>query len=164
MQPHFVRLPIRLFTAALLTGAVSFAYAKLPAKTPEETAKAEATKSKAAADAEIEKQLLAKSQDRVAARYIDAQRAKGVEVKPTVIAAPAGTPPAGSAPAGTAPAANVTQEVPSAALNSRTTEKAGAYNESVTPQSAGSALQPGDTPPAKGVPQNEQVPAEPKTK
>ena len=71
-------------------------YAKLPVQpmTDEQKAKAEATKAKAAEAAKKEAELLAKAQDRVAGRYIQQQKAKGVMVKPTPIAAaaPAGAP------------------------------------------------------------------------
>lgn len=154
MQPYLIRRPIQLLIAALLAGSASLAFAKLPAMTPEEQAKIAASKTKAAADAEVEKQLLAKSQDRVVARYTEEQRAKGKEVTPTPVA------PATAA----VPSPGVTQEVPSAALNSRTTEKAGAYNESVTPQSAPGALQPGDPTQAKPKPQNQEIPADSKPK
>lgn len=153
MQADLTRRSVQCLIAALLAGSASLGFAKLPAKTPEEEAKAAAAKSKAAADAEVEKQLLAKSQDRVVARYTEEQRAKGKEVKPTPM-----TPPATAG----SPAPGVTQEVPSAALNSRTTEKAGAYNESVTPQTAAGALQPGDPTQAKPKPQNQEIPADSK--
>lgn len=69
--------------------------AKMPAPTPEAQAKADETKAKAAAEAELEKARLAKAQDRVAARYIEQQKAKGITVKPTpVTTAPASTPQA----------------------------------------------------------------------
>ncbi len=79
-----------LFTA----GAV---FAKLPAPqmTEEQKAKADDAKAKAAEAAKKEGELLAKSQDRVADRYIKAQKAKGITVKPTPIvaaAAPAAAP------------------------------------------------------------------------
>jgi len=82
---------------AVTTGAV---YAKLPTPqlTDEQKAKAEETKAKAAEAAKIEGELLAKSQDRVADRYIKAQKAKGVTVKPTPIAVAAAPAPA-TAPA-----------------------------------------------------------------
>ena len=52
----------------------------------EQKAKAEEAKAKAADAAKKKGELLAKSQDRVADRYIKAQKAKGVSVKPTPIA------------------------------------------------------------------------------
>lgn len=149
MSVYLTRRPVQLLIAALLAGSASLTFAKLPEATPEEKAKTAAAKTKSAADAEVEKQLLAKSQDQVVARYTEEQRAKGKEVKPTPIAPPTAA----------APSPGVTQEVPSAALNSRTTEKAGAYNESVTPQSAPGALQPGDPTQAKTKPQNQEIPA-----
>ena len=77
----------------ITTGVV---YAKLPAPqlTDEQKAKAEETKAKAADAAKKEGELLAKSQDRVADYYIKAQKAKGVTVKPTTIAAAAPAPAA----------------------------------------------------------------------
>jgi hypothetical protein len=82
---------------AITTGAV---YAKLPTPqlTDEQKVKAEETKSKTAEAAQKDGELLAKSQDRVADRYIKAQKAKGVTVKPTPIAV-AAAPAAGAAPA-----------------------------------------------------------------
>lgn len=75
------------------TGAV---FAKLPAPSEEQKAKAVETKAKAAEAAKKGAELLAKSQDRVASGYIQQQKAKGVVVKPTPIAAAA---PAAPAPA-----------------------------------------------------------------
>lgn len=70
---------------AVTTGAV---YAKLPAPqlTDEQKAKAEETKAKAAEVAKKDAEALSKSQDRIAERYIKAQKAKGVVMKPTPIA------------------------------------------------------------------------------
>ena len=84
----------------LTTGAV---LAKLPPLNDEQKAKAEETKAKAAEAAKKDAELLTKSQDRVADRYIKEQKAKGVVVKPTPIAA-APTPPAATPPAPTPPA------------------------------------------------------------
>lgn len=64
---------------AAVTGAV---WAKLPPPTEEQKAKAEDAKAKAADAAKKEGELLAKSQDKVADRYIKAQKTKGVAVKP----------------------------------------------------------------------------------
>ena len=77
------------------TGAV---VAKLPPPSDEQKAKAEETKAKGAEAAKKDAELLAKSQDRVADRYIKEQKAKGTIVKPTPIAA-APPPPAPTAPA-----------------------------------------------------------------
>ncbi len=71
-----------MFTA----GAV---FAKLPPLNDEQKAKGEEAKAKAADAAKKDGELLAKSQDRVADRYVKSQKAKGVAVKPTPIAAPA---------------------------------------------------------------------------
>lgn len=88
---------------AITTGAV---YAKLPApqQTDEQKAKAEETKAKAAEAAKKDTELLVKSQDRVADRYIKAQKAKGITVKPTPITIAAAPAPAAPAPSA-APAA-----------------------------------------------------------
>ena len=88
-----------LVIAALCVISTGAVYAKLPAPqlTDEQKAKAEEAKAKAADAAKKEGELLAKSQDRVADRYIKAQKAKGITVKPTAIAAAA--PAAAPAPA-----------------------------------------------------------------
>ena len=65
------------------------ASAKLPPPSDEAKVKAEEAKTKAAETAAKETELLTKSQDRVAAKYIQAQKTKGVIVKPTPVAAPA---------------------------------------------------------------------------
>ena len=80
------------------TGAV-FAKLPVPAMTDEQKAKAAETKAKAAEAAKKAAGDLAKAQDRVADRY-KAQKAKGITVKPTPIAAPAApAPTAAAAPA-----------------------------------------------------------------
>lgn len=83
----------------LFSAGAVFAKLPVPAMTDEQKAKAEEAKAKAAAGAKKEAELLAKAQDRVAEAYIKAEKAKGVTVKPTPIAAPA------AAPAAIAPAA-----------------------------------------------------------
>lgn len=84
-----------------LTVASAGAWAKLPPPSDEAKAKAEEAKLKAAETAKADAELLGKSQDRVAERYIKEQKAKGVVVKPTPIPPPAAAP----APAVAAPAA-----------------------------------------------------------
>jgi hypothetical protein len=108
-----------LFTIlfAVFTGTAA---AKLPPPTAEEQAKAAATKEKAAEDATKEKALLEKAQDRIAQKF----GSKGGKSSGT--------------------STDERTEVPAAALNTRPSEKAGAYNESVTPKTAGGASQ-GDT-------------------
>ena len=78
-----------LAIATLCLMSVGAVCAKLPAPvlTDEQKAAAEAAKVKAADVAKKEGESLSKSQDRVAARYIAEQRAKGITVKPTPIAA-----------------------------------------------------------------------------
>jgi hypothetical protein len=141
-----------LLTAALLSAIATLSYAKLPPPTPEQTAKLEAAKAKAASDAKIEKELLDKAQDRVVARYVKEKGNNGQQEQVP------GMVPEQAASIGT------TQEVPSAALNSRTTEKAGAYNESVTPQTAGRALATGSQADSADMKQNDQVLPEPEKK
>lgn len=86
----------------LMTGVV---FAKLPAPSEEQKAKAAEAKAKAAEAGKKDAMLLAKSQDRVADRYIKAQKAKGVTVKPTPVAAAAPAPkPAAAAPVAAKPA------------------------------------------------------------
>ncbi len=64
------------------------AIAKLPPPSEEAQAKAAEAKAKADEAAKADAELLAKTQDRVAAKYIQAMKAKGVIVKPTPITAP----------------------------------------------------------------------------
>ena len=82
----------------LFTAGAVFAKLPVPAMTDEQKAKAEEAKAKAADAAKKDAELLTKSQDRVADRYIKAQKAKGVTVKPTPLAA-APAAPAAAAPA-----------------------------------------------------------------
>jgi len=88
-----------LLIAALCLSTTGAVFAKLPSPpmTDEQKAKAEEAKAKAAAAAKTEAEQLAKAMDRVAEGYIKAQKAKGIAVKPTPIAAPA--PAAAAAPA-----------------------------------------------------------------
>lgn len=79
-----------------LTVASAGAWAKLPAPSEEAKLKAEEAKVKAAETAKAEGELLGKTQDRVAEKYIKEQKAKGVVVKPTPIPPPA--PQAAPAP------------------------------------------------------------------
>jgi outer membrane lipoprotein-sorting protein len=95
-----------------LTVAGSSVWAKLPPPSEEAKAKAAEAKEKAAVAAKTEAELLGKSQDRVAEKYIKDQKAKGIVVKPTPIAPPA--PPAAAAPAA-APAAAAPAAAPVAA-------------------------------------------------
>ena len=96
-----------------LTVAMSGAWAKLPAPSEEAQAKAAEAKVKAAENAKMESELLGKTQDRVAQKYIVDQKAKGVIVKPTPIAPPA--PPAAVLPASVAGAAAPAPAAPVAA-------------------------------------------------
>ena len=74
-----------LFAALMVVATFGLALAKLPPPPPmDDAAKAaaEAKKGADAAAAEAGKQLQARTEDRVAARYIAEQRAKGVIVTP----------------------------------------------------------------------------------
>ncbi len=97
----------KIVPALLVACAVGVAYAKLPPAPPVDPAKAEEAKKKTADAAKKDADNLAKEQDRVADRYIKAQKAKGVTVKPTPIVVVAAAPapkPTASAPAAATPA------------------------------------------------------------
>ena len=107
-----------IFIAALCWAVAGAVYAKLPAPqlTDEQKAKAEETKAKAAEAAKKDAEALGKSQDRVAAGYVKAQKAKGVTVKPTPIAvAAAPAAPAPAAKPAAAPAAPTQAPAPAPA-------------------------------------------------
>ncbi len=80
-----------LIAAGVVVASFSLAVAKLPPPPSDEASKAaaEQKKEKDAAAAEKDKADLAKAQDRVAAKYIAEQRAKGKTVTPQVGATPA---------------------------------------------------------------------------
>ena len=88
-----------LIAAGLVIATFSLAVGKLPAPPPMDDkakAAAEEKKAKDAAAAEAAKQQQARAEDRVAARYIAEQRAKGVNVTPqmgTTSTPAAATPP-----------------------------------------------------------------------
>lgn len=126
-------LPITAISTLFFTIFTGTAWAKLPPPTPEEQAKAAAAKEKSAQDAEKEKALLEKAQDRVAQKY----RAD----HPNAAAKSRGS------------STDERTEVPAAALNSRPLEKAGAYSEGVTPQNAPGATQ-GTSGQSAGAPQH----------
>jgi hypothetical protein len=63
------------------------AWAKLPAPPPADPVKAAEAKAKQDEAAAKDKALLAAAEDRVAARYIKEQKAKGKDVKPQMAAA-----------------------------------------------------------------------------
>jgi hypothetical protein len=71
-----------LSTAILVVGLYGIAVAKLPPPTEAQKAAAAETKAKAAAAAEKANQELVQAQDRVVARYIAEQKAKGTTVTP----------------------------------------------------------------------------------
>ena len=112
---------IRWLVPALALAFATAVWAKLPAPTDEQKAKAAETKAKAAEADKKAGELLTTAQDHVAARYIAEQKAKGKEVHPTpiVAAAPAPAPAPAAAPAAApapaapaAPAAAGTAPVP----------------------------------------------------
>jgi hypothetical protein len=100
-------MKLRKFALVLaLTVASAGAWAKLPPPSDEAKLKAEEAKVKAAETAKTEGELLGKSQDRVADKYIKDQKAKGIVVKPTPIPPPPPpAPPAAAATPVAAPAA-----------------------------------------------------------
>jgi hypothetical protein len=100
VKKTLIQLALGLACAAFI--APAFAKLSPPVLTEEAKAKADEAKAKAAEAAKKDAELLGKAQDRVADRYIKEQRAKGVIVKPTAIAAAA---PAAAAPPATPPAA-----------------------------------------------------------
>jgi hypothetical protein len=73
-----------LFAALMVVASFGLALAKLPPPPMDDAAKAAAEEKKAkdAAAAEAAKQLQSRIEDRVAARYIAEQRAKGIIVTP----------------------------------------------------------------------------------
>ena len=84
-----------LLSAALVLGAFTLASAKLPAPPPmtdAQKAAAEEKKGKDAAAADLAKKQQAQAEDRVAARYIAEQKAKGNVVTPQM--APTANAPA----------------------------------------------------------------------
>lgn len=89
-----------LLIAALCLVTTGAVYGKLPVQpmSDEQMAKAAEAKAKAGEAAKKEAEQLGKAQDLVAGRFIQQQKAKGVIVKPTPIAA-AAPAPATSAPA-----------------------------------------------------------------
>lgn len=92
-----------LIAAGLLVGVFGWAAAKLPPPPPlddKAKAAAEEKKAKGAADAAAATAAQARAEDRVAARYIAEQRAKGKIVTPQMgHTAPAAPPPAAKAAA-----------------------------------------------------------------
>ena len=88
-----------LIAAAMIIASFGWAVAKLPPPPPMDDkakAAAEEKKAKDAAAAEAAKAAQAKAEDRVAARYIAEQKAKGVIVKSQM--GPTSTPAAASPP------------------------------------------------------------------
>ncbi len=84
-----------LIGATLVVACFGVAVAKLPPPPPltdAQKAAAEEKKAKDAASAEAAKQLLARTEDRVAARYFADMKAKGKVVAPPQL--PAAAPPA----------------------------------------------------------------------
>ncbi|HEV8256058.1 MAG TPA: hypothetical protein VGR42_03700 [Casimicrobiaceae bacterium] len=87
-----------LIAAGLVVGMFGWAVAKLPAPPPMDDkakAAAEEKKAKDAAAAETAKAVQARAEDRVAARYIAEQKAKGKIVTPQMgpTSTPAASPP-----------------------------------------------------------------------
>jgi hypothetical protein len=80
-----------LIAAGVVVASFGLAVAKLPPLTDEQKAAAAAKKDKDAVTAEKDKADLAKAQDRVAAKYLAEQRAKGKTVTPQMGPTPAGS-------------------------------------------------------------------------
>lgn len=77
-----------LLAAAITAAGFGVAIAKLPAPPPmteEQKAAAEEKKAKDAAAAKQQAEQLSRAEDRVAARYIQEMRAKGITVRPTPV-------------------------------------------------------------------------------
>jgi hypothetical protein len=91
-----------LFAALMVVASFGLAIAKLPAPPPMDAAAKAAADEKMAKDAaaaETAKQLQARTEDRVAARYIAEHKAKGIVVTPQMgatTASASGDPPKGS--------------------------------------------------------------------
>jgi hypothetical protein len=122
-----------LLAAALVIVGFGLAVAKLPPAPPMDDkakAAAEEKKAKDAATAEAVKQQQGRAEDRVVARYIADQRAKGITVTPqmgpTAQVAAAAPAKAGAAPAKGAPAAGAS------ARPSSQPEKAAAHSQPKT--------------------------------
>jgi hypothetical protein len=93
-----------LASASLVVSLFGIAVAKLPAPPPmtdEQKAAAEAKKAKDAAAADAAKQAQVRAEDRVAARYIAEQKAKGHTVTPQT---GANAPPAATSSSNATPA------------------------------------------------------------
>jgi hypothetical protein len=86
-----------LFAALMVVASFGLALAKLPPPPMDDAAKAAAEEKKAkdTTAAEAAKQLQTRIEDRVAARYIAEQRAKGIIVKPQL--GPGAAPPTDAA-------------------------------------------------------------------
>jgi len=87
-----------LAIAALCLFTAGGVLAKLPPPTEEQKAKAEEAKAKAAEAAKKDAEMLSKAQDRVAAYYLQQQKAKGVTPKPASVT-PAPAPATAAQPA-----------------------------------------------------------------
>jgi hypothetical protein len=90
-----------LFAALMVVASFGLAIAKLPPPPPMDAAAKAAADEKMAKDAaaaETAKQLQARTEDRVAARYIAENKAKGIVITPQMgaTASAAGDPPKGS--------------------------------------------------------------------
>jgi hypothetical protein len=83
----------KFLTISLLAGSSMLAFAKLPAPSAEEKAKAPEAAAKAAWAAKVDAYQLCKSQDKVAASYYTTAKAAGKETKPAAAAAPACSDP-----------------------------------------------------------------------
>ena len=108
-----------MLIAGLVLVTFGVAVAKLPAPPPmtdEQKAAAETAKAKAAAAAEAAKMQLAKAEDRVVARYMAEQKAKGKTVTPQIAPVSTGgavTTAQGNTPTGSTPGKSADAAAPS---------------------------------------------------
>ena len=77
----------KIILAAIALSFSGAAWAKLPPPPPADPVKLAEAKAKADESAAKDKALLASAEDRVTARYIKEQKARGKEVKPQMAAA-----------------------------------------------------------------------------
>jgi hypothetical protein len=119
----------QLLTVSLLAGGSMLAFAKLPAPSAEEKAKAPEAAAKAAWAAKVDAYQLCKSQDKVAASYYMTAKTAGKETKPAA-AAPACADPGAFA------------YTPAAAEPAKPIEASGAHSPAATAASPPGTRQP----------------------
>jgi len=93
------KMSLTVALTAFVLAAGGPAIAKLPAPTDEQKAKAEEAKAKQAEAAKKAGELLCKSMDQVAARWVEDQKAKGAPANPMAVDCKGAPLAAASAPA-----------------------------------------------------------------